>query len=277
MARTIAEIQTEIIGYIQGDANLSEASSTSATALWRLLAYVMARAIATFENLHDRFRTEVTNTVATLKPHTARWYRQKSLDFQLGYSLVEGGDYYDNTGENPEIVELSKIVAAAAVTEAEGELTVKVTKIEVAEFTPLIISEYNAFLDYMQQIKDAGVVLNVLSFPADRLELEVDVYYDPLILDDTGARLDGTDTNPVEDAILDWLKDQPFNGLFVKAHLVDAMQAVEGVFVPEVRRCLAARHDNDTAVNIDIEYQPASGFLRFYPEAPLVLNYIPHA
>lgn len=274
MARTIEEIQAEIIAAKDADANLATLNSGSVTALWRLITRIVAKAIVTVETLFDFYKADVETTLATLKPHTARWYQQKALNFQYGDSLVEGEDYYDNTGVDVDTVAAKKIVSNAAVQDTSGLLIVKVNKTVSGALEPLATAEYNAVVSYLQEIKDAGVRISVLSFNADKLKLTVDVYYDPIVMGPTGARLDGSSSTPVKDAINTFLKSMPFDGVFVKAHLVDAIQAVDGVFVPEVRTCLAARFDNSSFSSVDIQYAPYSGFLRIYNDVDLTLNYI---
>lgn len=274
MARTIEQIQAEIIAAKSADANLSALTSGSVTAIWRLITRVVAKAIVTMEVLFDSFKLDVDSAIATLKPHTARWYQQKALNFQYGYSLVDGQDYYDNSALTVDQIAASKIVSNAAVTDTPGQLVVKVNKTVSGVLTPLATAEYNAVVSYLAEIKDAGIRISVLTFDADKLKLVIDCYYDPIILGPTGARLDGSSNTPVKDAINNFLLTLPYNGVFVKAHLVDAIQAVDGVFVPEVRSCLAARFDNASFIGVDIQYAPYSGFMRIYNDADLVINYI---
>lgn len=276
MARTITQIQSEIIAAMQADAALSGLTSTSATAIWRLWTYIVATAIWAHESLWDSFKVELTETAANLKPHTLRWYRNKALAYQHGATLVDGEDTYDNEGLDPADIDAQKIIKQAAVTETpDGLLTVKVAKEVGGDLTPLTVGETTAVTSYFNEIKDAGVVLAVRSVNADRLRIEVDVYYDPTILSATGERLDGSSDTPVQDAAKAYLRNLPFDGEFVKARLVDAMQAVEGVNVPEIRLCMARRNDDPSFGNVDVFYQPFSGFLKFYDAGTdLVLNFI---
>lgn len=276
MARTITEIQADIVASVQSDATLSGLNSTSATAIWRLWTHIVAVAIWAHESLWDSFKAEVAEIAADLKPHTLRWYRNKALSYQHGAALVEGEDYYDNTGLDPDDIDALKIVAQAAVTETpDGLLTVKVAKEAGGELVPLSSGEAAGVAAYFGQVKDAGVLVSVRSVNADRLRVEVDVYYDPTILSASGERLDGTALSPVQDAAKAYLRSLPFDGEFVKARLVDAMQAVEGVNVPEIRLCHARRDDDPSFGDVDVFYQPFSGFLKFYDEnTDLILNFI---
>lgn len=278
MARTIATIQAEIITAVQADTTMGPLlTSTSATAIWRLWAYIVASAIWTLEVLFDTFKQEATDLVAALNPHTLRWYYQKALDYQHGGTLLPGSDEYDNTGLDADEIAAMKIIAqAAAVEDANtNALVVKVAKDDGGELAPLDAGEVAAVTEYFQQIKDAGVKLQVRSVAGDLLRIEVDVYYDATILGEDGARLDGTGSTPVQDAVYAFLRSAPFDGEFVKAHLVDAMQAVPGVIVPDLKTCLARRDDDPSFANVAVFYQPFAGYLKIEDEGEdLVLNFI---
>lgn len=275
MARTIADIQAQIIADVQSDSTLSGLNSTSVTAIWRLWTYIVASAIWALEILWDAFRIEITDLVAAQKPHTLRWYQRKALDFQYGGTLVPGEDYFDNTGVDPDDVSDQKIIAQAAAVEQSGSLIVKVAKEVGGELTALNSTENDAVVAYFGDIKDAGVTLQVRSVAADRLKIEVDVYYNATVLGSTGARLDGNNATPIQSAAKTFLRSLPFDGEFVKAHLTDALQAVDGVVVPEIRVCQARRDDDPSFASVDVFYTPYSGFLKFYTEnTDLVLNFI---
>lgn len=276
MARTIAAIQAQIIASVQSDTTLNtQLTSTSVTAIWRLWTYVVASAIWTLEVLFDLYRTEIADLVAAQKPHTLRWYNQKALDYQHGGTLLPGADTYDNTGLSPDDITAQKIVKQAASVEQTNIVVIKVAKETGGALVPLTTPEVNGVAAYFAEIKDAGVQLQVRSVNPDHLKLEVDVYYNPAILSSTGARLDGTNSTPVQTAARAFLRTLPFNGQFIKAHLVDAMQTVDGVVVPEIRLCQARRDDDPSFANVDVFYQPFSGFMKIYDEGTeLILNFI---
>lgn len=275
MARPIADIQADIVQRVQSDTTLSPLlTSTSVTAIWRLWTYVVAVAIWLHEQVWERYRADTLEAVAALKPHTLRWYRQKALDFQLGRALEAGKDTYDNTGLSAEDIEAERVVKYAAANEKDGQVIIKVAKDVGGEITPMLVGELLALLAYMVDIKDAGVLIQVRGVPSDRLKVKADVYYDATVLNAQGGRLDGSAATPVQDAIKSHLKTIPFDGRFIKAHLVDAMQAVEGVITPELRLCQARRNDDPSFASVDAFYDPYSGFLRIYDDADLEMNFI---
>lgn len=127
----------------------------------------------------------------------------------------------------------------------------------------------------MEEVKDGGVNLVLLSFEPDRLKMEVDIHYNPVILDSSGQRIDGTNDSPVESLINSFLRTEvKYDGQFVLSDLGDKLKDIDGVEVPVIRDCKAARFDNANFVEVDVKYKPYSGFLRIYNNTDLVINYI---
>ena len=277
MARTINEIQQSILDQVNNQAALSELDSTSVTAIWRLFIYIVAASMWALENLFDVHRIDVANALAALKPHSLKWYVERSRLFQFGSGLASETDQYDISNLTQTEIEEQRVVKYAAAIEDEPtrKLLIKLASESNEKLTPLTQNQYDAFVAYINAVKDAGVFIQVINVAHDKLKLTLDVYYDPTILSPVGGRLDGSQSSPVQDAIFDFLKSLPFNGLFVKAHLVDALQKVEGVFVPVVRLIDATKNDSDSFVSIDVSYQPFSGYLDFISEDDLIINYIP--
>lgn len=264
MARSIKAIQDEIIASVQSTPGLVGLTSGSATAIWRLWTYVVAVAIYTMEVLWDLHKAEVAELLATQKPHTLRWYQQKALLFQFGSDLPDGEDTYDNSNLTPAQVEAQRIVAAAAAVETPQHLLIKVVREVSGDLAPVTPDQYDAIAAYFYEIKDAGVPLQIISSDPDKLKLDLEVRYDPQVLNSSGERLDGDNPNPLKDAINGYLRNLQFNGRFVLAHLVDAMQVVEGVRIPTLLQCQAARFDNPNFSNVTVTYDPFSGALRIY-------------
>lgn len=274
MARTIKEIQAEIIAAKEADATLAGLDSTSATAIWRLWTYIVAVAIFTLETIFDAHKAEVNDLIANSKPHTLRWYRQKAMDFQYGSNLVYGEDYYDNSALTEDEIIDQRIVSEAAATELDSFLRVKVMREVSGELEPVTNDQYQAIDFYFSEIKDAGVKLELISQNADKLILEMDVYYNPLVLNSNGNRIDGTSSAPVQDAIKKYLRNLLFNGEFVLASLVDYVQAVDGVDIPHVVKCQCAKFDNPSFTEVTVRYNPFAGVLRLYNPGDLTINFI---
>jgi len=274
MARTVAEIQQSMIDNIQSDTHLStQLTSTSKTAIWRLLTYIFAYCAFAVEVIFDNTVAEIKAIIATLKPHTQRWYAEKCKAFQYGYNLPVDTDLYDNTGISVDTIEASKIIKYVAVIDQSRGLRIKVAA-ENGDITPLTTPQKTAFTEYVKRIKDAGVKIIVDSLPADLLKCSLKIYYDPLILKADGSRVDGADNTPVQTAFKNYLKNLPFNGLFVLAYLTDALQKVEGVEIPHIVSA-SAKYGSLPYSLINVSYLPDAGYLRFEADSDLEIEFIP--
>ena len=273
MARTIAEIQKIMLDEKAAQPAFAGLTSTSAIAIWRLIFYIVAFAIWSLEKLYDIFFGQVNEAIATLKPHSERWYAKKAKGFLYGYNLVGETDAYDTAGLTEEEVTAASIIAYAAVVSQDRGIRIKVAKLVDGELTFLSNAELLAFKEYMERVKDAGVTLLITTGPADSLKLSLRVYFNPLVLNAAGERLDGTDTTPVQLGVAAYLKNLPFNGVFVTEYLIDALQGIDGVVIPHVMLA-SARYGVLPYSNFPVKYVPDAGYLRITDPANLTIELI---
>ena len=268
MARMIEQINNEIIKAKESEPALAGLTSTSKVAIWRLWAYITAFVIWTLEKIFDEHKKEVSEALSEQKPHTARWYRNKALAFQYGFDLHSETDLFDNTGKSKEEIENSKIIKYSAVTEVEIEsrLIVKIATEQGGELQPISQAQKASFDAYINEIRDAGVRITTINYLPDILKLQMKIYRDPLVLDENGQSI-LTGEKPVEKAIKEYFKKLPFNGELVLAHLVDALQQVEGVKIPHI--ILAESKWIDAETNgygnfqpIEVKTIPISGYFK---------------
>lgn len=277
MARTITEIQDDIISRITGSTELSVLNSSSKVAVWRLWTYIVAVSIWALENLFDLHKSEVTTLINERAPHSLRWYANKARDFQYGSELAYEVDYYDNAALTEDQVTEQKIIAFSAVVEQSKGLRLKVARIVNGDLNALTAQQLESFETYMNRIKDAGVTpLLVESLAPDNLKIELVIYYNPLVLGSDGARLDGTNANPVGNSIRDYLKNLPFNGTLVLAYLVDALQQVDGIVIPHIVQA-QAKYGTLPYTAFDVKYNPDAGYLRIQHEEDLTITFIPQS
>lgn len=257
MAKTIAQWQVEIKAAKIADAVLNAAlTSVSAVAEWLLWTYVGASCAHTLDSLFDYFKEDVLALLIAMRPHKLQWYTLKAKAFQFGYSLPEDSDVYDVIDD-----------AAMIVTEAKAEENVISSKIRIKTakgispaLEPLSATELNSFKAYMARVKDAGVRIDCTSTVADTFRPTMKIFYDPLVLDADGKRLDGTNDTPVKDAVNAFLAALPFNGIFVTAELVVALRAVEGVRIPDIDE-IKAHYAAMPDVVVDYEYKADAGYM----------------
>lgn len=233
-----------------------------------ILIDIIAITIYTFEIILDKHYSDVTQKLTEEKAHTARWYRSKALAFQLGFDLKTDSDEFNNAGYSAEQIESSKIVKYSAVVEAENDsrLIVKIAGETDGELNRLNEQEVASFKTYMQEVRDAGVKLTVINYEADKLFLDLQINYDPLVLSSNGQHLINANF-PVVDAIKAYMKELPFNGELVLAHLVDKLQQVEGVRIPTIMSASTSWIDENTnsygdPIGIAVKAIPVSGYFK---------------
>lgn len=238
-----------------------------------ILFYTFAVAVWVLESLFDVHKDELTTLISTKKPHRIKWYVDKGKAFQFGRSLPDDTDVYN------EIVESEMIVKHCAGVEYQGKLYMKIAK-GTTEKQPLTADEHTALEAYYEEIKDAGVVLEVVNKEADHFAIEMDIYYDPMVYAATGLRLDtGADT--VRDTIKDYIQNKiPFNGEYRNADLVDVLQKLDGVIIPELRIAKTCSNEEFEGTGtppwstISAKHLSVSGYYKVYDEADLQLNFI---
>jgi hypothetical protein len=277
MANTIQYYQTQITNaYVANAATIGisiRPELWSVTNLDRCVIYAVAVCAYLLNNLFDLFKADVDETISAMKPHSLRWYALKSKAFQYGFSLVADADYYDNTGIDADVVAASKIVSNVAVTEQTRGLRIKVAKLVSSDLAPLGTTELAAFQFYMKQVKDAGVKLNITTSVADNLKNDITIIYNPLVLNASGERINGTDPLPVQNAIRSFLKNLPFNGVFSIQKLEAKLLEIDGVTDLKINS-ISARYGLLPFANVNISYTPDSGYLRIL-DADLTINFLP--
>lgn len=266
MARTIVEIQQEIFNNISANENLVELTSQSKSAIYRLFVFIVSFSIWILEKLFDTHKAELSKMLFEQKSGTLPWYRTMALDFQYGFDLVVDSDKFNNTNATVEQIEASKIVKYAAVSEGtqDSRVIIKIAGETNGVLAPITNPQRDAFDECINEVRFAGVNVTVINYLPDRLYLTIQIYRDPLLLDENGnSILNGG--KPVETAIKEFMKELPFDGQLVLAHLTDKLQQVEGVKIPHI---LAVQSSwIDPAINgygtpqpINVRAIPESGY-----------------
>jgi len=269
MARTIEEIQKPMLDYVaQSEALSPVLTSTSKTAIYRLMLFIVASANWFLETLFDTHKAEIDNTIAQQKSGRLPWYRNLALAFQYGFSLITDTDQFDNTGFTDEEIEASKIVKYCSVNETgeSNRLVVKIAGETGGELSPLDSGQIASFTAYMNDIKYAGVKISVINNPADKLLLYLDVYRDPLVIDNGGVSIANAN-KPVEDAIKQFLKELPFDGAFILNDFIAYLRAVDGVENVQVVSASSASYKPVTStytdfVGFSVKKIPEAGYYK---------------
>lgn len=253
MARQITEIKQEITksfvaneqivklyGLTGGKLFEEEFSKVS---LESSLFDIVAFSIWTLEKVFDIHKKEIDTALLEQKRGSLSWYRTMALNFQYGSKLITDSDQYDTAGKTAEQIQISRIVKYAAVTESKStdrESSRVIIKIAGEEKSgedtvlyPITEEQKISFDTYINEIKFAGVQTTVINYKPDRLHLDLVIYRDPLVLNSTGGSIANAG-KPVVKAIKEYMKELPFNGELVLAHLIDKLQQVEGVLIPHI-------------------------------------------
>lgn len=263
MARSIETLYNLIIAEKEARTELDVLSSTSATAIWRLWAWVTAAVLYTVELMHDLFRTEITTLLQTLKPGTLLWYREMCKAFQFGDDLawVNGAYVY------PVIDAEKQIIAQCSVSEGQRGLVVKVAREVSGALEVLTAEQEAAFTAYVGRRKYAGTKVSIVNSAANLLKVIATVVYDPLLFNSSGELLsDGT--RPVDVAIENYLRNLPFNGRLRVTALVDAIQAVDGVMDVGLV-ALSHKYGANPYASIAVSHVPESGYFKIDPDFAL--------
>lgn len=283
MARTTDQIYNELTtryrGEMQAIGIIVNPAAWSQTNLLRVVFFAVALVMVTLEQAYDQLRAEIIAYIANMTPGRVQWYANMAKAFQFGYNLVPEHDYYNNTNVTAAQVGASKIIKHAAVVEQAVNLTqwglrIKVATTAAGDLAPLSNVQLQAFVAYMEKVKYGGVPLLITTGVADSLFLQLDVYYNPLVLNNQGQRLDGTNNTPVQDAIKQHLLNLPFNGRFNLTQFVDSLQKVDGVSDP-VLKLAESQYAALPRTVINVEYVPDAGYLRIVnPQTDLLINWI---
>lgn len=276
--RTVDEIKKEMVDEYTSNETVrarygvraGEELSLAKASIENILFYVIAHAIWVLERLFGEHKTEVETYISEMKPHTLRWYVNKTKLFRIGQSLIEGTDQYSDEGLTEKEIEDRQIVKYAAASEQNATLYIK-----VAGSGPKPISEeqQQALTEYLAEIKDAGVRIVVRNANADKIKMSLRIFYNPMILQSNGNSLQGG--TPVIDAIQQYVENLPFNGEFRKVDLVDALQQVEGVVMPELVSVATSVATSYYKILDDAYEKPFSGYYEFDIDSTTI-EYIPY-
>lgn len=265
MARSIQEVKgsicaefmsSEAAASAYGFAQGAEFGSVfSKVSIESILFYTVAVCMWTLEKLLDTFRSDVDARIDEIVAHRPKWYRDKVLSFMKDKTLIPDTDLYDTSAMSDADIAAAKVVKhAVAVENADASiLTVKVAGETGGVRQPLPAAVEAQLSAYINEVKDAGVRVNLVNIDPDTFSCAVDIYYDPMLLPENVQ-------NACMAAIKSYIENLPFNGTYSNMSLVDAMQAVAGVRVVEFISASSGESGIDTVQNINGIKVPAAGY-----------------
>lgn len=252
MARTLTQIQSELLAAKAAEPKLDALDSPSNFAIWRLWLYVVAMAVWTIEQLFDRHKAEIEARLAQNIFGSAEWFILKVKEFQLGDDLVRD----DNGALGYAQIATEKRIVTQASISTGANAVIKVAKTDGASGTPTQLSatELAALRGYVDRLQPPGAYILVNSLPADVVKLGVEVYYNPL-LDVTSL------STQIEQAIKTYFFNLPFSGKILRSKVVDVIQAIEGIADVVVTQ-FEAKTSGGTYEPVERLYIPASGYVK---------------
>lgn len=237
MARTIQQIKKMITGDFMSNPVIQEKygltgkedfeNAFSQVSVENILFGIVASAIYILESLFDVLRKEVDEKIADAIIASVPWYHKIALQFQYGDSLTL--DEYTQRYVYENIDTSKQVVRYASCRDEGGYVYILVAGEKDGLPAKLDDNVMVSFRAYINQLKPAGIVTEIYSYDPDKIIIDMAIEYNPLILNPDGSQIDDLNKFPVEDAIVSYLGEIRYGGVFNKTHLVDAVQKVSGV------------------------------------------------
>lgn len=242
----------ELFAFTPGDSFTAHFSKVSVIGI---LFYIFAVAAWTLEKLFDTYRGEVDARIEEIIPHRPRWYRDKVLAFMKGKTLVPDTDRYDTEGMTEDAIAAARVVKHAVAAESADAslLTIKVAGEEGDKRCKLDAETETQLKAYIAEIKDAGVRTALVNTDPDRFSCQVEIYYDPMLVAETVEAA-------CREAVREYIENLPFNGEYTNMALVDRLQKIDGVRIPELRSATTVAAGESVVTAIDARCVPAAGY-----------------
>lgn len=233
----------------------------SIVSLENILFEVIALAIWVLEKLFDTHSLQVNEALNNQKAGRPNDYKNMALDFMYGFPLIENTDQFDTTGATAEQIANSKIIKYCSVRESaeSARLIIKVASEQTGQLTNLNSQQLESFSTYMEQVKWAGVKLNIVNEPADDLKITMTVFRDPLVLDVLGNDI-VNGGQPVHERILQYLKELDFNGELVVNDLIERLREVSGVENVHITSISSKGNTEVNYLEIGVSKIPVAGY-----------------
>jgi len=243
MARTVGEVYDRIItamnnlGQVNGlDPNpdsyadfQADLQSTSKVARHRIFIAGVAVVISTAEKLIEQVRVEIEKRLRDQGIGQLNWYVRLVKKYRHGYQIqfINNEYQFSQTAKNDSA---AAIVKRASAVDQGGAVRVKVAKLDSNDNPQALTNnELQGVQNYLSKIKPAGINVQGISAPPDELRLELQVYYDPTILQPTGELITNPNVKPVDEAINGYIFELPFDGVFNLNEMMSGVYEAKGV------------------------------------------------
>ena len=266
MARSLEEIYSDLLAKKAARPELNVLTSTSNTAIWRLILYICALGIYTHEMLWDIHAANLESIIEGNTYGTNAWWVYQCKKFQYGYSLQVNDNfktYYlvDDPG--------SRIIKYVSVTKVGNELVIKVATSNSGNAEKLNSTQLTAFISYVKLIAPAGTNYSVISYDADVLDITTGKFYYNPELDLNAIK------SSFDDCLNAYLLNLDFNGDLYYDKFIDAIQSVTGYKDFECDNVLVKTNSASTYSVLGLKYNPISGYIKPVSTLSLRVTFIP--
>jgi hypothetical protein len=236
----------------------------SVASIESILFFVAATAMWSMQSIFSLFRADVSAALAADKAHRASWYKTKTLAFQEDTLLPADSDVYQVIEPENQVVKYCSAVDA----QDSSKLMIKIAGEQGGLRQPLTNEITAQVTAYLNAVKDAGVRIQLINLAPDYFKAEIDVYYDATLYADRVS-------DAVKAGVREYIENLPFNGEYSNVGLIDRLQQVEGVIIPELKYSEShpALAGYDFAP-INAKKTPEAGYFRVYDDADLTINMI---
>lgn len=286
MSRSIKEIYNQIVAEKQSfseldiyepsytdnafDALLSDLTSNSKVAIWRLWIFITAVALYFHEKIFDLHKDEVQKIANSMQVGKLEWYASETMKFQFGYPLSFDNNtfryyYLDNSSEDALV---SKIIARVSAREVFSSnfsgIRIKVAKLQGTALIPLTEEELIAIRFYIQRIAFAGIPVEVISIEADKIKYNLRIWFDGVLPEEDVL-------SAVQQAINSYLTAIEFDGILYKTKLIDTLQDISSVRDIEILSLQSQIASSSIWMDAGRYIEPESGYFVSDPSSIIQL------
>ncbi|CAA0158110.1 nucleotidyltransferase [Tenacibaculum maritimum] len=263
---TVQQTKDKMIAVKEQTSHLDVLTNTRETSIWGNFIYIVSVCIEDLKKYFDTHRSYIDYKFANQIAGTLAWYRQKALDYQWGFDLLNKSDKFNISNATDKEIEDSKIVKYATANDGKvnGSVVIKVATEKNGKLSTVSKEQEKALEAYFEEIKFAGDEVVIINHLADKLYLNIRIYRDPLVLTSDGISiLKGN--KPIEEALQQFMKELPFNGELVLQNLTDKLQVIEGVKIAHLVEIKSSsldpkKDEHGIPQLIEVSQIPASGY-----------------
>lgn len=268
MARSINDIFNKMKSDMQADPTLSPVlTSTSLTAIWRLIMQIFARAANLLEQVWDVYQSSLEQSAAQTPAGNPIWVQNQAFMYQYDPSgssatnvltILPGGALGYSTVDTTFRI----VTRCAVVTDANNSVLIKVAQGDTS--TGLSAISGTAFTqldDYFTAKMPAGINHTVISDVGDKILVKGTVYFKPGYANSIKTNVEAAIKSYLDNIAISAVDSSTpvnYKGTVKVTEIIDAIKNTEGVddFDLDI---LAGRRDSTLFANRTVFYDLANG------------------